>query len=144
MGSVCSGYSTMKKTMKRIVTLAMLLIFVPLSGYAQQPGMSEAQMQQMMEQAKRAQACMADIDQQALLAIGEQGRAMEAEVKALCRDGRRKEAERKVIEFGRMISQNENLMAAKKCGELMQGVAPQVKYPTSKEEFMDRDICDNF
>jgi hypothetical protein len=27
---------------------------------------------------------------------------------------------------------------------MMQGFIPQVKYPTSMEDFTDRDICDNY
>lgn len=126
--------------MKKIIQL--FLIVVPIGVCAQQ-GMSEAQMQQMMQQAKEMEAYMADIDQAALMSLSEKAKAMELEVKSLCQSSKRDEAQKRAMEFGRKIAANHEMEKMRQCGEMMRGMMPKIGMPTV-EEMKKRHICDDY
>jgi arginine/lysine/ornithine decarboxylase len=126
--------------MRRIIPL--ILIIVSAGAYAQQ-GMSEVDMQRMMQQAKKMEACMADIDQAALTSLAEKSRAMEQEVKSLCQANKRSEAQKHAIEFGQEIAANDEMKKMRQCGEMMQGMMPAIGLPTV-EEMKNRHICDDY
>jgi metal-dependent amidase/aminoacylase/carboxypeptidase family protein len=128
------------KDMKKIIQL--FLIMVSMSVFAQQ-GMSEAEMQQMMQQAKEMEACMADIDQDALMSMSEKAKAMEQEVKSLCQSNKRDEAQKRAMEFGREIAVNDEMEKMRQCGEMMRGMMPKIGMPTV-EEMKKRHICDDY
>ena len=134
--------------MKKIIFLAAIALTTPSFSQAQQPAISQEQMQQMMQQAQQMQTCFAKIDQQALMAFGEKAQAMEAELRSLCQAGKRSEAQRKAIQFGLAMSKDKNIQAARECGEAMQGMAkgmlPKMDYPISEEAFKDVHLCDGF
>lgn len=117
---------------------------VPLLGHTQQPNISQEQMQQMMQQAQQMQTCMANIDQQALMALGQKAQAMESEIKSLCQANKRSEAQSTAIKFGLSISQDENIKLARECGEMAQGMLPKMDFPTSEKDFEARHICDGY
>ena len=118
---------------------------------AQSPGMNEQQMQQLMQQAQQMQACFANVDQQALMALGEKARAVESEVRTHCQAGRKAEALRTAVQFGQSISQDKNVQAARKCGEqiegqmrgMMAGMMPNLDYPASEQE-ASAGICSGY
>lgn len=131
--------------MKKLFLLIALLPLMPALSIAQQPtGMSQEQMMQMMQNAQRMQECMSRVNQQALMEIGQRAKGMESEVKALCQAGKRRQAEKTAIAFGLEISNDENVKMARECGEMMRGSMPDMKYPTSEEDFKDRNICDGY
>ena len=126
--------------MRRIIQL--FLIMVPIGVCAQQ-GMSQADMQQMMQQAENMEACMANIDQAALTSLSEKYRMMEQEVKNLCRTNKRDEAQTRAIELGREIAANDEIKTLRQCGEMMKGMLPIMGMPTV-EEMKKRHICDEY
>lgn len=128
------------KTKLALITALLL----PCIGYAQYPQMNEQQMQQMMQQATKMQACFAKVDQQALMALGQKAKAMEGEIRALCEEGKRSEAMAKAIKFGLSMSQDENVQAARKCGEMAKGMIPNMDFPSSEKDYEGRDICDGY
>lgn len=126
--------------MKKI--LQLFLIMVPMGVYAQQ-GMNQADMQQMMQQAKKMEACMASVDQDALMALSEKSRAMEQEVKSLCQANKRDQAQSRAMEFGREMSANDEVNKMRQCGEMMKGMMPKIGMPTV-EEMKKSHICDGY
>ena len=71
-----------------------LLCLTPIISFAQNPmGMSEADMQKMMQQMQEAQACMEKIDQAELDVLEKKAEKFEAEMKSLCASGKRDAAQ---------------------------------------------------
>ena len=81
-------------------------------------GMSEEQMQQMMQAAEKMQECFAKMDQSAMQSLTAKGEKMQAEVKALCATGKRDEAQSKAIEYGKEIANSKEMQEMKKCTEM--------------------------
>ncbi|MCP5213783.1 MAG: hypothetical protein H6995_02095 [Pseudomonadales bacterium] len=130
--------------MKTHMAVIIALLLIALGVQAQQPGMSQEQMMQMMQQAQQMQACFAKVDQQALMALGQKAQAMESEIKKLCQANKRSEAQSTAIKFGMEMSQDKNIKAARECGEMAQGMMPKMNYPTSEKDLDGRHICDGY
>ncbi len=128
--------------MKTSIILWPVLFTVSVAIQAQQSGISHEQMEQLMQQAQQMQTCMARVDQQELMALGQRVQAMEEEVSSLCQAGKRSEAQSTVIKFGIAMSRDKNVQAARECGEMMRGMMPKIDYPTSEKDFKGDHVCD--
>jgi hypothetical protein len=129
--------------MKQAVVLFMLLL--PLSVFAEnRGGMSEAQMQQMMQQAQGMQTCMQNIDQAEMQAFEQRAKQMSAETQALCASGKRDEAMQKAMAFGKEVSSNKAMQEMKKCGEGMKNMIPKMATVAQDDEHgkSGHHICD--
>jgi len=92
------------------------------TAQAQNGQMSEEQMRQMMQHAQKMQKCMSNIDQSAMEALAEKGKKMEAEVKALCKAGKRDQANNMAMVYGREVSGSKEMQAMQKCSAMAQGM----------------------
>ncbi|MBV1930230.1 MAG: hypothetical protein KUG71_00825 [Porticoccaceae bacterium] len=97
----------------------LFMVLISASATAQPQGMSQADMQKMMQQAQAMQACMANVDQASLKALEKKGRKLEAKIKQLCADGQRDKAMATAMQAGMEISQDPLLKDMKKCTEMM-------------------------
>lgn len=120
-----------------------------LLGLALLPAMTLAQnemppaMMQMLEQAEKARSCMAQVDQQALEQIGQEGEAMEAEVKALCDSGKRKQAQNKALAFSKDLMSRSEVKQMRECSEMMRGMMPDaMPFDNMEEDLKNRHVCD--
>lgn len=120
-----------------------------LLGLALLPAMALAQnemppaMMQMLEQAEKARSCMAQVDQQALEQIGQEGEAMEAEVKALCDSGKRKQAQNKALAFSKDLMSRSEVKQMRECSEMMRGMMPDaMPFDNMEEDLKNRHVCD--
>ena len=121
-----------------------LLIFMPLLAFAQNyPGMNEADMQKMMQQMEKMQSCMKNVDQQKLKQIEQRSRQMEAEIKSLCANGKRGEAQKNAISFGKEMANDPTLKTMMKCGEDMKGIMPEMSFDDLDKESSDVQVCDS-
>ena len=121
-----------------------LLMFMPIVAFAQNyPGMNEADMQRMMQQMEKMQSCMEKVDQNKLKQIEQRSRQMEAEMKSLCADGKRDEAQKKAISFGKEMANDPTLKTMMKCGENMKGIMPEMSFEDLVEESSDVQVCDS-
>ncbi|MFN2309340.1 MAG: hypothetical protein ABR553_06330 [Gammaproteobacteria bacterium] len=121
---------------------ASLLLMMSLSATAQPP----ADSQRMLQGMQAMQDCMARIDLAAMQRLGEEGRQVEAEVKALCAAGQRDAAQTQAITFGMKIAQDSSMKTLAECGKQMQGMLPpmnQTPYADLGEGGTDRHVCDN-
>ena len=128
---------------KRI--LVLLLLCLPGWAVAQ----NEEQMQRMMEQAQKAQACMEKIDRGQLQEMARNAQQMEAEIQSLCAAGKRDEAQSHGVKYGLEMSQSAVVKDMRKCSDMMAGalagmgssIMPGMGFP-SVEEMKDEHICD--
>lgn len=131
--------------MHRFIAFATL-IPIALNVLAQPPaGMSEADMQQMMQGMQAMQECMAKVDMAAMERLGEEGKQLEAEVKSLCAAGKRDAAQDKAMAFAMKAAKDPSMQAMGECGRKMQGVMPpmgQAPYADLAEEDSKRHVCD--
>lgn len=120
--------------------------FMPLSGHAQFGNMTEAQMQQMMQQGLKMQECLSQIDPSAMERLSELGQSLETEITALCNAGKREQAQSKAIAFAREMASDPSVNAMKKCGEGMVNMLPKIVAEPKDYEPSDsssRHICDD-
>ncbi|HHJ38980.1 MAG: hypothetical protein AXA67_10885 [Methylothermaceae bacteria B42] len=127
--------------MKHWFIFALVSLSLPVA--AQPPGMTEQDMQRMMENAQKMQECMQGIDQAAIEPIEAKSREFEQKVKALCLAGKRDEAQKLAIQFGREMAANETVKKIQQCSKIMQGMMPRMNVP-SPQELKEHHICDNY
>ena len=127
--------------MKKVLFCQFLLI--PVVSLAQNyQGMNEADMQKMMQQMEKMQSCMEDVDTDRLKALEQKSRQMETEIKSLCADGKRDEAQKKALSFGKEISNDRTMKTIQKCGEMMKDIMPEITFQGLDTDSKDRHVCD--
>ena len=125
----------------------ILLLLVPMAAGGQDhPGMSEKDMQKMKQEMEKMQSCMENIDQAKLKVFEERSNQLEAEVKSLCANGKRDEAQEKTIAFGQEMMKDPTIKAMRKCGEGMKGMMPKMPFANQgqdeDEDRSRRHVCD--
>ena len=131
--------------MFRIVVAAALGMLVHNASAQNPAGMSDADMEKMMQGMQEMQSCMENIDQAAMERMGKEAEALNEEVKTLCAAGKRDEAQSRAMAYGMKMAKDPNMKAMAECGKKMQGVMPQMQNvpgaPT-EEELKNRHVCD--
>jgi hypothetical protein len=122
------------------------LMLISLNALAQPPtGMSESDMQGMMQGMQAMQECMAKIDMAAVDRFSAEGKQVEAEVRSLCAAGKREAAQHMAIAFGMKITQDPAMKAMAGCSKKMQGTMPkmpQQPYADLARDKNRRHVCD--
>ena len=126
-----------------------LLCLMPITSFAQYPmGMSEADMQKMMQQMQQAQACMEKIDQSELEALEKKANQFEAEMKSLCASGKRDEAQKKAMVYMKDIVNSSAVKEAKRCGVMMQGamqgMMQDMPFVNEDKDYTSQHVCDSY
>lgn len=124
---------------------AFLLVLLPVSALAQQPqSMNDVDVQKMMQQAQELQACMQKVDQTELQKFQQRAMEVNDDIKALCEAGKRSEAQKMAMDFGKESEKNAAVQEMKKCGELAKGMIPQ-NMPQANEEidYSKEHVCDH-
>lgn len=126
-----------------------LLCLMPISAFAQNPmGMSEADMQNMMQQMQKAQACMEKIDQAELDALEKKANQYETEMKSLCAKGKRDEAQEKAMVYMKEVVNSSAVKEAKRCGEMMQGamqgMMQNMPLVNEDKDYSNEHVCDSY
>ena len=105
--------------MQRVILICALLI---AAGAAAQDfsRMNQQDMQKMMQQAQKMQACMQKIDQAELEKLRVKAEAMSAEIQALCDAGKRDEALSTAIRLGRDMQSEPVMREMQGCSEVLQ------------------------
>jgi predicted transcriptional regulator len=133
--------------MKKLVI--MLLCLAPITSFAQNPmGMSEADMQKMMQQMQEAQACMEKIDQAELDALEKRAKQFEAEMKSLCASGKRDKAQDRAMVYMKEIVNSQAVKDAKRCAEkmkgAMQGMMQDMPLVNQDKDYTNMHVCDSY
>ena len=116
---------------------------MPLASYALDfQSMNEADMQNMMQQMEQMQSCMEKIDEKELKALEKRSKQMEREVKALCNSGKRNEAQKKAIEFGKDMAKDPTIKQMAQCGEMMKARFSHMTFAIEQKANDDTHVCD--
>jgi hypothetical protein len=128
--------------MKTIVTILFLLL--PVAASAQNQDMNGVDMGQMMMLMQEMQECMAKVDQAELEALEQRSEEMDAEITALCEQGKRDEAQKKAIAYGKEMMKNPALKQMKECGEITKDLVPEESMSSMEDDFdfSDGHVCD--
>ena len=129
----------MKKTL-----MSVCLLLVPALTMAQQ--MNEQDMQKMMAQIQEMTACMQGIDQNEIKALEQDSKQFESEVKALCNEGKRDQAQQQAIKFSKKMMDAPALVAMQKCTEKMnasmKGMMPNMDPEEIAKDYSAGHVCD--
>ncbi len=125
-----------------------LLCLTPIISFAQNPmGMSEGDMQKMMQQMQQAQACMEKIDQSELEVLEKKAEKFEAEIKSLCASGKRDAAQERAKVYIKEIVNSSAVKEAKRCGEMMkgmmQGMMQDEPFMNQDKDYSSQHVCDS-
>lgn len=112
----------------RISAVFVSLLMPALAGAQNYPGMSEGDMQHMMQQMQEAQACMQGIDQSRMKAFEQRAKMMESRIKTLCANGERDAAQKEAVVFAREMNGDPDIKKMRECGEKMRGMMPAMPY----------------
>jgi hypothetical protein len=130
----------------KIFAVVLLLLSPAVIQAQNYQNMSEQDMQEMMQQAQKMQECMMNIDQEKLRGIEQRSKQFDAELKALCAEGKRDEAQAKAISYGMEMAKDPTLLEMRKCGEMYQGMVPNMpymgQYQEEDEERSSHQVCD--
>jgi hypothetical protein len=145
-GGLLLSYTTLPDnkdatTMKNSLLLLSLLLLSPVTVMAQEfPGMPQMDMQKIQQM----QQCMEQIDQQQLKAIEKQQQQFDREIRALCKSGKRDQAQQKAIAYARQMMNNPAIKAMQKCGEIARGMMPEMPVMQMEKELESQHVCDAY
>lgn len=125
---------------------AIIILLLPVAAFAQLPqNMNEMDVQKMMQQAQAMQACMEQVDQAALEKFQQRATEVNQEIKSLCAAGKRDEAQKVAMDFGKEAEKNKAVQEMKKCGEMAKDMMPQQQTPGTYEDldYSKQHVCDN-
>lgn len=133
------------KQLSRSIPAVVILLFSQIIQAA--PGMNEQQMQQMQQMMLQAQECFNKLDKSKFNELEAKGKKMEAEIKALCKAGKRSKAMSTAMKYGKEMHNDPQLKEMRKCGEHMQGMMANMPQPfippTSEDSDKEGHICDD-
>lgn len=121
---------------------ALFLIFIFNQSILAAEGVSEEQMQKMMEQMEKIQACFAKIDQSAMDDFAAKTEKLNQEIQALCAAGKRDQAQEKAIAFGKDISETPEMQEMIKCTKMAGQSMDQMKLAIPEQQDGDHHVCD--
>lgn len=103
--------------------LILILILFPLSISAQQSSDfnmdNQANVEKIMESMQKFQACMMKIDEKGMEALQRNGDILAKEIQALCKKGKRDQAEQKAESAFKNMKQNPVAIKLMHCSEMM-------------------------
>ncbi len=121
-----------------------ILLLSPVAALAQD--MNQQDMQNMMAQMQEMAVCMQSIDKNELKGLEGETKKFEAEMKGLCKDGKRDEAQEKAIEFSKKMLNSPALITMRKCTEKMsasmKGMMPNMDPEEMAKDYSNHHVCD--
>lgn len=113
-------------TLKTKATVALTLALLGSAPLVLAQGMDPAQMQLMMENAQKMQACMSEVDQSAMEAMASDAQAVQQKIKALCAAGKREQAMSDAIAYGQQVNASPEMQKMQACRKYMEGMMPKI------------------
>lgn len=142
-------------------TVTLFLIGVLSGGSAVAQTSNEAQLQQLLEQAKgmtapnaqqmelivdqlnELQTCMADLDVSKLDSLRQRSEALMSEIRLMCAGGQRDKAQQKAIAYGQEVAASPELKKVAKCSAGMKGMLPTMAQFSQQDVATDQHVCDS-
>jgi predicted lipoprotein len=123
------------------VSLVVALACAGICSLAVAQGMDEGQMQKMMQNAEKMQACMSQVDKSAMEAMARDAQAFQEKIKALCAAGKRKQAMSDAMAYGKQVNASADMKKMRECSKYMEGMMPDIPVPDPENEGGSH-ICD--
>lgn len=126
----------------KVIALSLLL---PAIAIAQEmPSMNQADIENMMNNLQGMETCMQSIDKNKLDELKRGAERVESEVDALCRAGKRSQAQAMAVSYGKEMANDPTMQAMMKCIEPMKGMMKSVPMMPFDEvmENSDAHVCD--
>ncbi len=132
--------------MKKMILAIFLLSPAMVNAQEMNPEMMKGMNQEMMQALQEMATCMASVDQKEVKAMETKAKALEADIKKMCKSGKRDEAQKKAMDFSKTAMQSETFITARKCTEnlpaAMKGMVPDMSAEKIAEEFKNKHVCD--
>jgi len=122
-------------------TLIISLLLTPNLQAANMSNMEGMNMQQMMLQMQKMQQCLMQVDEAELRQYEAKINRLEPELRSLCQQGKRDQAQQKAIEFGKEIAKSNAVKVIQSCTKDMQSNAFMPAMPDF-DNLDGRHICD--
>ena len=127
----------------KIISIAVCCL-IPVVVFAQNPmGMNQQDMEKMMQQMQKAQACMEKVDKSVFEGLEQKQKQFEAEMKSLCSNGKRGQAQDKAIAYAKDMMSNPSIKQMRKCGEMMQGMMQKMPFIEQDTDYSSQHVCDS-
>ncbi len=127
--------------MKNILILFFLFVATNIFA-ANQQGLSEKDVQNMMQKMQEMQTCMGEVKLSDIESLKQRSIKLQSELKSLCASGKRKAAQEKAIVFGKEISQMPITKTVSKCSKIIDGILPKISLPDLSNDSSPH-VCDS-
>ena len=129
------------KTLLQSFVIFISIGFTSISYAEQMSNINGMNMQQMMAQMQKMQQCLLQVDEAELRQYEARINQLEPQLKSLCQQGKRDEAQNKAIAFGKEVANSSSIKIIKECTKNMQtnGFMPPLP---DFDDLGDRHICD--
>lgn len=127
----------------------VLSLLLPIIAYAEKPAamnagdMTDENMQMMQKKMQEMQKCIGSIDKAELQKIEKRSIQIEEKIRSLCSKGKRAQAQKEALSFGKKISTMPAMKSMKKCAEDAQGMMQGMPMPGQDMDFSNRHACDD-
>lgn len=124
-------------------TIIIFCLMIACNAFAEAPqGLSEKDMQSMMQNIGKVQTCMKNIDQSEIKALEQRSNKIQTELKSLCASGKHKAAQDKAVSFAKEISQMSSIKTIRECSEIIKSVMPKISMPDLSEDYTHTNVCE--
>ena len=121
-----------------LVTVCLLL----LAARAHAQLLGEDQLRALLDQAQGIEACMTRLDPRAMAAMRARGERISAEIQALCRAGRRDEAQARAVAFGQEMAKSSAMAGLEECGGPLAALVPGALAGMAGDGSDELQVCD--
>lgn len=105
--------------------------------------MSQMDIENMMKQINNIDPCMQSIDQTRMDALKKKSEKIETEVTALCKAGKRAQAQNKAIAYGKQVLEDPTMQEVMTCMEPLKGMMKSTPMmPFDVSEGASKHVCD--
>ena len=136
--------------------ISCLAVCVPLLAIAQDVGgidqetidsvinqVDPATVDAVVKQAQKIEACLAKLDQAEVLRLRSEADAKATEIRTMCTNGERAEAQSKAVSFGKQLEQEPVVIEAKSCIGIAGLAIPQTTWAQLEDsETAQTHVCD--
>lgn len=127
------------------ITVIALSLLLPAIAFAQEvPTMNQTDIENMMNNLQGMETCMQSIDKNKLDELKSGAERVESEVDAMCRAGKRSQAQARAVSYGKKMANDPTMQAMMECVEPMKGMMKSVPMMPFDEvmENSDAHVCD--
>jgi hypothetical protein len=127
--------------MKKLgIALSLLL---PVVAFAEKPvAAGNENMEMMAKKMQEMQECMESIKKSDLAEIEKRSIQFEKKIRSLCSKGKRDQAQKEALSFGKKMSKLPVMKSMNKCTESVRGAMQDMPMPGQDIDFSNRHACD--